>query len=107
MGYDPFEEFLNTDFSEGREKAIDDFMATLPPEDNGSKEESKDAVKWYDWMPPNYESFPSSPDCDDQFLAFNGFDKYELPTPIPDLSEFDLSEKKMGLENGAIAIAAL
>ncbi|KAJ5587056.1 uncharacterized protein N7459_002821 [Penicillium hispanicum] len=110
LGYDPFDEFMNTDmFSQDQTEDTPDSwdigLATLTPKDE-NKGEIKGGVLWADWMP-----------WDEESIAAN-LEWMQIPPELLDTSEpfegakvdwerFKQQQKETNFENGGIAIAAL
>ncbi|KAJ5526949.1 hypothetical protein N7513_011108 [Penicillium frequentans] len=113
LGYDPFDEFLNTDMfsleqSDDTPDSRDTALAILTP-----KDEHKDCngVVWYDFMPWDEESIQATQDWMQLPPSSEFSNGVRFPTGS-DALKFDWNndeepQKDMSLENGTIAIAAL
>jgi hypothetical protein len=113
LGYDPFDEFLNTemfslDQSDDTPDSRDTALATLTP-----KDEHKDCngIVWYDFMPWDEDSIQATKDWMKLPSSSEFSNGVRFPTG-PDALQFDWNnddqpQKDMNMENGTIAIAAL
>ncbi|KAJ6102243.1 hypothetical protein N7486_004670 [Penicillium sp. IBT 16267x] len=113
LGYDPFDEFLNTDMfsleqSDDTPDSRDTALATLTPKDD---HKDCNGVVWYDFMPWDEESIQATQDWMQLPPSSEFSNGVRFPTGS-DALKFDWNndeqpQKDMNLENGTIAIAAL